>query len=308
MNWTLPRAEQATITIDVDPLEHGRTFRPTVALLGDVRETALDAARGERTGANPAWLARIAEVKAKWEAEKAGEAAADQVPIAPPRLMAAVATRLGDDDVVVSDASFAAGWIAGYLPARRPARRFLFARGQGALGYSVPGAIGAAAVAPPGARVVTLAGDGAFSYTLGELATQAQYGQRIVDIVINKGTMGWIRLWQEIYFKNTHSVDLETESVVPRYAPSVVEVCLAEGVQEMSLKGVYVAEPAGIGPALDEAFAHDGPSVAEVRIDDRATPIHSSKRRMREGEDEPRPRPGTVYRLREWTVSPELAP
>jgi acetolactate synthase-1/2/3 large subunit len=53
-------------------------------------------------------------------------------------------------------------------------------------------------------------------------------------------------------------------------------------------------------------FAHDGPSVVEVRIDDRATPIHSFKRRMQEPGDTLRPRPGTVYALRERTVSPEL--
>ena len=300
MNWSLPGPEQATITIDFDPLEHGRTFRPTVALLGDVRETvaALDSALGERANdANPEWMARIAEVKAKYDAVKAEEMASDQIPVAPPRLMADLATRLGDDDIVVSDASFAAGWIASYLPAKRPGRQFLFARGQGGLGYSVPGAIGAAAVAPPGARVVTLAGDGAFSYTIGELATQAQYGQKIVNIVINNGSIGWIELWQEIYFKNVQSTELETEGVVPGYAAAA---------QALGLKGIYVDDPAEIGAALDTAFAHDGPSVVEVRIDGRATPIHSYKRRMQEPDDKQRPRPGTVYELREWKVSPTL--
>lgn len=299
MNWTLPTPEQSTITIDFDPLEHGRTFRPTVALLGDVRETvaALDAVLGERNGHNPDWMTRIAEVKARCDAVKAEEMASDQIPVIPPRVMAELGRRLGEDDIVVSDASFAAGWIAGYLPAKRPGRQFLFARGQGGLGYSVPGAIGAAAVAPKGARVVTLAGDGAFSYTIGELATQAQYGQKIVNIVINNGKLGWIQLWQEIFFKNVQSAELETQSVVPGYAAA------ASG---LGLKGIYVSNPADIGAALDEAFAHDGPSVVEVRIDDRATPIHSFKRRMRESEDKPRPRPGTVYKLRDWKVSPDL--
>ena len=38
-NWTLPLAEQATIHLDSDATELGRTFRPTVALNGDVRAT-----------------------------------------------------------------------------------------------------------------------------------------------------------------------------------------------------------------------------------------------------------------------------
>lgn len=297
MNWTLPKPDQATITIDCDPLEHGRTFRPTVPLLGDVREivTALGDALGDQPE-RPAWAARIAEVKAEGERRKAEEIAADTTPIQPPRIMAEIAKRLGADDIVVSDASFSAGWISGYIPALRPGRQFLFARGQGGLGYSVPGAIGAAATRP-GTRIVTVAGDGAFSYTVGELATQAQFNQRIVNVVINNGRLGWIQLWQEIFFKNVQSALLEAPGVTPNFAMAA---------EALGLKGFYVEDPDEIGAALDAAFAHDGPSVVEVRIDDRATPIHSFKRRMREGAEKPRPRPGTVYKLRDWKVSPDL--
>ncbi|MGO4853574.1 thiamine pyrophosphate-binding protein [Phaeovulum sp. W22_SRMD_FR3] len=297
MNWSLPLAEQATITIDFDPLEHGRTFRPTAALMGDVRETiaALDAALAT-IPAHADWRARIAEVKGQCEAEKAAEIASDRMPIQPPRVMAEIAKRLGEDDIVVSDASFSAGWISGYIPARKTGRQFLFARGQGGLGYAVPGAIGAAAVRPA-ARIVTVAGDGAFSYTIGELATQAQYGQKVVNVVINNGKLGWIQLWQELYFNNVQSVDLESQSVVPGYAGAA---------SALGLLGIYVEKPDEIGPALDRAFAHDGPSVVEVRIDDRATPIHSFKRRLREKSDTPFARPGTVYKLRDWKVSPGL--
>ena len=300
MNWTLPTPEQATITIDIDPLEHGRTFRPTVPLLGDIRATitALDAALGDSmAGTRPDWDTRIAEVKKDADAAKAKEMASDAVPVLPPRVMAEIAKRLGEDDVMVSDASFSAGWIAGYIPAKKPGRQFVYARGQGGLGYSVPGAIGAATVIPKGARIVTVAGDGAFSYTVGELATQAQYNQPIVNVVINNGKLGWITMWQELYFKNTISSDLETQSVVPGYAAAA---------EALGLKGIYVEKPDDIGKALDEAFAHDGPSVVEVRIDERATPIHSFKRRMDEPADKVRPRPGTVYKLRAWKVSPDL--
>ena len=299
MNWSLPTPEQATITIDSDPLEHGRTFRPTIPLLGDVREivTALDAALGASLApVNRDWLARIAEVKAEGERVKAAETASAAIPIAPPRVMAEIAARLGEDDIVVSDASFSAGWIAGYIPAKTQGRQFLFARGQGGLGYSVPGAIGAAATRPE-ARIVTVAGDGAFSYTVGELATQAQFNQKIVNVVINNGRLGWIQLWQEIFFKNVQSAMLVTQSVQPGYAGAA---------EALGLKGIYVEKPDDIGAALDAAFAHDGPSVVEVRIDDRATPIHSFKRRMQEGEDTARPRPGTVYKLRDWKISPDL--
>lgn len=299
MNWTLPTPEQATITIDVDPEEHGRTFRPTIALLGDVRETieAIDAVLGDSmAGTRPEWDARIAEIKAEGEAAKATEIASDAVPVSPPRVMDEIRKRLGDEDIVVSDASFAAGWIAGYIPATKPGRQFVYARGQGGLGYSVPGAIGVATVRPE-ARVVTVAGDGAFSYTIGELTTMAQNNQRIVNVVINNGRLGWIQLWQDIFFKNVQSAVLDDANVQPGYAAAAAA---------LGLKGIYVDKPDDIAAALDAAFAHAGPSVVEVRIDDLATPIHSFKRRLREGSDTPRPRPGTVYKLRDWKISPDI--
>jgi acetolactate synthase-1/2/3 large subunit len=299
MNWTLPTPEQATITIDCDPLEHGRTFRPTVPLLGDVREvvSSLTMALGaDFSKARPEWAARIAEVKAEGDRVKAEEMSSNAVPIQPPRVMVEIAKRLGEDDIVVSDASFSAGWIAGYIPARASGRQFLFARGQGGLGYSVPGAIGAAATRP-NSRIVTVSGDGAFSYTVGELVTQVQNRQRVVNVVLNNGRLGWIQLWQEIFFKNVQSAILENEQCKPSFA---------KAAEALGLKGIQVDQPEDIGPALDQAFAHDGPSVVEVRIDDLATPIHSFKRRLREGSDTARPRPGTVYKLRDWKVSPAL--
>ena len=124
MNWSLPLPEQATITIDCDPLEHGRTFRPTVPLLGDVRETivALDAALAE-IAPHPEWRSRISAVIAECDAEKRAEIASTRMPIQPPRMVDEIAQRLGADDIVISDASFSAGWIAGYIPARRAGRR-----------------------------------------------------------------------------------------------------------------------------------------------------------------------------------------
>ena len=93
------------------------------------------------------------------------------------------------------------------------------------------------------------------------------------------------------------SVDLETPDIVPGYAAAA---------RALGLKGIYVAAPAEIGPALDVAFTLDGPSVVEVRIDDRATPIHSFKRRMQEPDEKPRPRPGTAYRAAGVEDLPEL--
>lgn len=298
MNWTLPLEHQATITIDSDPLEHGRTFRPTVALCGDVRLTLEMLAPQLRAKPRAEWLARIGEVKARHNARIAEETTSASTPIQPPRVMRAVAERLKPEDVIISDASWSAGWIGAYIPATASGRRFLYARGQGGLGYSVPAAIGAGAVlGDRGGRVVTVSGDGGHSYAIGEIATLAQNGMKVVNIVLNNGTLGWLQMWQEFFFTNLRqSVDLGF-SGKPDYA--------AAG-EAMGLKGIRVTSPDQIDAALDEAFAFDGSVVVEVLIDPRATPIHSFRRRLAEP-GKVMPRPGTVYELRAWKVSPDLA-
>lgn len=297
LNWTLPLPTQATITIDADPLEHGRTFRPTVMLCGDVKLT-LELLRDEmKAKPNKSWLARIAEVKAAQEERLGVEMTAESSPIQPPRVMRSVAERLTPNDVVISDASWSAGWIGAYIKSTVPGRRFLYARGQGGLGYAVPAAIGAGAVqSGTGGRVITVSGDGGHSYAIGELATLAQNGYRVINIVLNNGILGWLQMWQEFFFSNLRqSVDLDFGEK-PNYA--------AAG-DAMGLKGIQVRSAQDIDAALDEAFAFNGSSVVEIMIDPRATPIHSFRRRLSQPERK-MARPGTVYELRDWKISPSL--
>ena len=290
-NWSLPLAEQATIHLDIDAAELGRTFRPTVALNGDVRAT-LEALvpllkREPRRG----WVQEAQRIKADAAELRAEAEASVAVPIEPARVMKELAARLGPDDIVISDASFAAGWISTHVPARNTTRTFLFARGQGGLGYAVPAAIGAA-LARPRARVVTVSGDGGFGYAIGELATHVQQGLRTVNLVLNNGTLGWLAMWQRMFFEGLRqSVDLTGPDF------SVV----AGG---LGLKGIRVDEPSRLGDALDEAFAGDVPAVVDVRVDPNATPIHSYRRRLAEGKAYARP--GTVYQLPPWRRSPDL--
>jgi acetolactate synthase-1/2/3 large subunit len=295
-NWTLPLAEQATIHLDVDASELGRTFRPTVALNGDARSTLEALVALLPAHARPEWRREVDRAKKTASAQRAEVEGSDAVPILPPRVMRELAARIGPDDVVISDASFSAGWIASHIPARRAGRTFLFARGQGGLGYAVPAAIGAAA-ARPESRVVTVSGDGGFSYAIGELATHAQHGLRTVNVVLNNGTLAWLAMWQRLFFEGLRqSVDLEGEAGAPDFAQVAVG---------LGCDGIRVERPGDLGDSLDAAFAATRPVVVDVRTDPMATPIHSYRRRLAEGKAYPRP--GTVYGLPPWRRSPGLS-
>ncbi len=296
-NWTLPLTGQATIHLDVDGSELGRTFRPTVALNGDARSTLEALLELVETRARPEWIREAGDAKKLAAGQRAEAEASEAVPIAPPRVMREIAARLGPEDVVISDASFSAGWIASNIPARRAGRGFLFARGQGGLGYSVPAAIGAAVARPQG-RVITISGDGGFSYAIGELATHAQQGLRTVNIVLNNGTLGWLAMWQRFFFDGLRqSVDLENEAGGTNFAAVAIG---------LGCEGIRVEQPGELAAALDSAFAATRPVVVDVRTDPLATPIHGYRRRLAEGKSYPRP--GTVYQLPPWHRSPAVPP
>lgn len=297
LNWTLPRPEQLTVHVDLDPGELGRTFRPTVALNGDVRAALRGLLERLERRERPGWLEEIERARADAAGRRAAEAAGAGTPLHPARVMHELARRLAASDVVVADASFAAGWVAAHVPCREAGRRFLFARGQGGLGYAIPAAIGAS-VARARARVVTVSGDGAASYALGELATHAQHGLRTVNVVLNNGSLAWLRMWQRLFFQGLEqSVRLETEETRPDFGRAAAALGCA---------GFTVQEAGELTDALDAAFACDGPAVVDVRCDPWATPIHSYRRRLAAGGSYPRP--GTVYGLPPWRRSPDPVP
>ena len=292
LNWALPKPEQMTIQVDVDGSQLGRTFGPSSGLLGDVKATLEALIPLVEPKSVPQWQNRIAESKTAAWASTEPLRLSEASPVMPPRAMTELAKHLRPHDIVVSDASFSAGWISNYLKNPVPGRNFLFARGQGGLGYSTPASMGAAK-ARPEARIVTVSGDGGFSYSVGELATQAAHGMNIVHVVLNNGTWGWLRMWEHLHYEGLrYSVDLESEKASTSYAAA------AAG---LGMQGILVTSADELASAFDKAFSTEGPTVVEIRIDPDATPIDSYTRRLASGKFYPRP--GTVYQARPWRQS-----
>jgi acetolactate synthase-1/2/3 large subunit len=70
---------------------------------------------------------------------------------------------------------------------------------SGAMGYGVPAAVAAKAIAPE-RTVICFAGDGDFLMSGQELATAVQYDLPILILVVNNGMYGTIRMHQERHF------------------------------------------------------------------------------------------------------------
>ncbi|MBE7555783.1 MAG: thiamine pyrophosphate-binding protein [Anaerolineales bacterium] len=248
--WTLPTPGQRLIHLDIDGAEIGKVFPIEVGLAADARlglAALLEASQAARPIEPVA--ARIAHLKAEWQANLAAAAAAAQ-PIKPQQVAALLNELAGPDDILVCDASFASGWGGMYFEARDN-RRVIFPRGMAGLGWGLPAAIGAQ-LARPASNVIVLAGDGAMTYCLGELATLAQEKLNVKVVVLNNSTMGWIKWEQAVFWDGKfQSTDLS-------------RVNFAVVAQGLGCAGWQVSDPAGLREALAQALAAEQPVVVDV--------------------------------------------
>jgi acetolactate synthase-1/2/3 large subunit len=201
LNWTLPFLDTPVIHIDIDPGEIGRSYHNSVALLSDAKLGAAALAEALRDRATSTHWNRdaIRQMQEDWWS---GPIAFKQEPVEgvlkPQDVMRTLREVMSDDDVIVSDASLASGWIGGRWQMRKAGRRFFAPRGLAGLGWGLPAAIGVSEAmssrgnAPDG-RVVCVAGDGGWAYSLAEVETALRRRLPIVSVILNNSTLGWIR-------------------------------------------------------------------------------------------------------------------
>ena len=88
-----------------------------------------------------------------------------------------------------------------------------------------------------------------------ELATAVQYGTNLKVIIMNNGSLGMVRQWQELlYAENYSEVDLSS-------GPDFVK--LAEAYGARGLRAMHVGE---LEDALYEGLAHKGVTVMDIHV------------------------------------------
>jgi len=197
--WTLPELDAPVIHVDVDPEEIGRNYRDTVGIFADARlgTAALVAALRDdrpRTAWDPD---RIAALRREWWE---GPIVYRQAPLPgtlkPQDLVRIMRELMSDRDAIVTDASLASGWIAGRWQVRTAGRCSFAPRGLAGLGWGLPAAIGVSLARRDrgaGGRVVCLAGDGGWGYSMADVESAARLGLPVVSVILNNSTLGWIK-------------------------------------------------------------------------------------------------------------------
>ncbi|MDE2951112.1 MAG: thiamine pyrophosphate-binding protein [Chloroflexota bacterium] len=158
-----------------------------------------------------------------------------------------------DEDGIFVDELTQVGYAARIsFPVYKP-RSFISSGYQGTLGYGFPTALGAK-VAKPDAPVLSIAGDGGFMFTVGELATAVQHQIPLVTVVFNNDAYGNVRAMQ---IRDYDERVIATDLLNPDF------VKLAESFGAKAFRAETEAE---LRRALRYGFASDLPTLIDVPI------------------------------------------
>ena len=241
-----PAAGAPLVHVHPDPAEIGRVFRPLLGIAADLNAFA-HAAAALPPGAPPAWTAGLRALREQGR----------EVPSYPGRLNLAqcmhdLARLAAPDAVFTTDAGNFATWPTRFINVRAE-QRFLGPT-NGAMGYGVPAAVGAA-IAYPGRQVICFVGDGGMLMTGQEIATAFAEGVAPIVLVFNNAMYGTIRMYQERTFPGRVS---GTRLVNPDFARLI---------EAFGGHGEVVEETAQFAPAFGRAAASGKPALIELRCD-----------------------------------------
>jgi acetolactate synthase-1/2/3 large subunit len=254
--WSLPSLDSGKIIVqlDVDGREVGNSYSVACGMAGDARLGMVDLLEAlKRLGKarNRGSERRIAELGEEWWAQAESQMRSDAYPLKPQRVIGELVQSLPPEAILVVDPGSMTPFTAAYLKIQA-GRRVVFPRAFGALGYALPGVVGAK-MARPGAPVVGLIGDGSLGMAAGELETITRLELPITLVHFNNSCFGWIKVLQKLHCdERYHNVDFGTD---------VDYVKVAQG---FGLKAVRVGKADELGPALKDAIKSPRPTFIDV--------------------------------------------
>jgi acetolactate synthase-1/2/3 large subunit len=258
-----PTPRQTLVHVHPGAEELGRVYQPALPVLSGMEQfaTAVGDLRVEG-----AWSAWRAEARADYEAWQRHGSMPGAVDLG--EVVAQLRERLPRDTIVTNGAGNFSVWVHRFW--RYHVYPSQLAPTSGAMGYGVPAAVAAKAVAPA-RMVVCFAGDGDFLMSGQELATAVQYELPILIVVVNNGMYGTIRMHQERHYPGrVVGTDLRNPDFVA-YA------------QAFGAHGELVERTEDFPDALERALEAGRPALLELRIDPEAITPRSTLSEIRAG-------------------------
>src|SRR6185369_3615219 len=255
---SVPQPAQKLVHIHPCAEELHRVYRADLAICATADAAALSL---ENIAAPPEvrWADWARSVHADYEANVLPQAlpgldAADEGVVDMPGIVAALQRYLPGDAVLTNGAGNFASWVHRYYRYHGLAKGFKtqLAPTNGAMGYGIPAAI--AANLTTGRVTFTITGDGDFLMNGQELATAAQYGCKLIVLLLNNGMYGTIRMHQEREYP-------QRVSGTTLVNPDFCTFARAFGMHAECVKNASEFEA-----ALRDALARENGTLLEIRL------------------------------------------
>lgn len=244
-----PDRTKHVVHVDIDPASIGKNYETSVAIPADLKRTL---ARLETEYRGPVkWDPDgIRDRHEAWLAPYAAEFDSSEFPVRPERMVAGANEVLDDDALIVSDPGTSCPYFAALYEFTELGRHWVTPRAHGALGYALPGIIGAY-FARPDSQVVGFTGDGSLGTGLGDLESLARHDVDATLVVINNGAFSWIEAGQRSFREFSFGVDFASNDY-------------AAVAEDFDIAGFRVDEAHEYEEKLAAAVAHEGPALVDL--------------------------------------------
>ncbi|WP_209123573.1 thiamine pyrophosphate-binding protein [Alkalihalobacillus sp. BA299] len=246
-------ARQTLIQIDIEEKNASWTYPVDQTLIGDAKAILtqildnlnnngknVDAKEVERR------ITEITYQKDLLSFMEVEEGKSDVRPILTQRVVKEIEKAIDEKTIITLDSGENRVFMTNLLISKAPGS-IIAPTASGAMGYSMPAAL-ATKLVHPDHEVLAVCGDGSFPMTMNALLTAVQYDLKIVVLVMNNSSLGWV--------KNNQG---------DKVIASTYDDCdFSAMAKSFGCEGIRVTDPDKIGEALETAFRSEKCTVIDV--------------------------------------------
>lgn len=172
-------------------------------------------------------------------------------PLHPEYVARVIDEMAAEDAIFTADVGTPCVWAARYLHFNGK-RRLIGSFSHGSMANALPQALGAQATFPQ-RQVISLSGDGGLAMLMGELLTAVQNKLPVKIVVFHNNALAFVE------------VEMIAAGIVP-FGTGLKNPDFSKVAEACGLFGVRVTQAEELKPALEQAFAYDGPALVDVLV------------------------------------------
>lgn len=246
-------SRQKIIQIDIEEKNASWTYPVNQTLIGDAKNILEQLIEYLTTSGNqiePQERNRrelnISKQKNLLNYMETAEKSSEKAPILPQRVVKELEAILDEKTKITLDAGENRVFMTKLLKTQS-AGCIIAPTASGAMGYAIPAAL-ATKLVNPDHEVIAVCGDGAFPMTMNGLLTAVQYDLKIIVVVINNSSLGWV--------KNNQGDQI--------IASTYMDCNFSEMAKSFGCNGIRVTDPTKINQALKQAKDSEHSTVIDI--------------------------------------------